>query len=281
MKLHFKAVRLDRTSHYDEWTEWRAGSVVRVYDPDPPALGPCGCGLHTSPTLQDAVSYQPGPSRYYSVEPLQPLAMDTTKTRSGAVRVIRELSKKEQDALAGFRLWEANHPIVPFDRKPRRVSERWLIDRVVEWEAVLLRVWGRDRLNLPVWRDRANSLWQIAGACALESEWEQLYRIVPMLVRDRLWQVLCRGAHYSGYSLPGNTVQEAVAAYVLWLLQTPEERLPVRGYVLDCLQPLLRLWYAGYCPVKVLAGWAIHAGPKAVMIGCVAETSSSREWVWS
>ena len=122
MSKYYKAVRLDRTSHYDGKTLWKVGKIVRPDIVDIESKEPCGNGIHVSPTLLDAVGYQKGPSRYYEVEPLEIIGQDDTKARCTGVKVLHELSKREQDELAGFKLWEANHPVNPLSLKPRKVN---------------------------------------------------------------------------------------------------------------------------------------------------------------
>ena len=143
---HYKAVRLDKTSHYDGATEWRAGRIVRALDVDSKEVGSCGRGIHSSPTLLDAVSYQRGPSLYCLVEPRGIIAADKTKTRSECVKVIRWIGREEQDELSCMRLWEANHPINPLlVRRQGPVTPQeleWLIAWASVWASVGASVWA-------------------------------------------------------------------------------------------------------------------------------------------
>ena len=111
----YKAVRLDGTSHYDKATRWEVGVPVKVTDCDPPTSNGCGRGIHASRTLLGAVGFQRGPSEYLAVQ-VQPehIIQETEKLRVSECLPTRALTAEEQDALAGFRLWEANHPINPF-----------------------------------------------------------------------------------------------------------------------------------------------------------------------
>ena len=114
MTEYYKAIRLDGTSHWDEKTEWPVGAKVRVKDFDPDPQLECGPGVHCSPSLLEAVGYQGGPSIYRVVEPFNILNSSTGKVRCEGVQVVRELGREEQDELAGFKLYEANHPVHPF-----------------------------------------------------------------------------------------------------------------------------------------------------------------------
>jgi len=151
MTIHYKAVRLDRTSHYDRETKWRKGSTVRVEHPDPPRRGPCGRGIHSSASLLDAVGYQVGPSIYACVEPLDEIASDSTKTRSSAVRVVSWLTREETDEIAGFKLCEANHPVNPLHQ--RRDYSLNVPELTGAWDSVRASVRGlvRDSVRASVW----------------------------------------------------------------------------------------------------------------------------------
>jgi len=181
---YYKAVQLDRTSHYDGATKWRKGSVVRANNPSPPETGPCGRGIHCSPTLLDAVGWQRGPSRYYRVRPHKIIAAGDTKVRCNAVTVGSELSRAEQDEIAGFKLWEANHPFNPFTRNPRRMSERKQIELVNDWasvwEFVKDSVWNsicgsfRSSVGVSVWTSVRVSVWDSVMDLVGNSGWNSV-----------------------------------------------------------------------------------------------------------
>lgn len=139
MKEYFKAVRLDGTSHYDKKTKWEVGKAIEAPRPDPKKEEPCGRGVHCSPTLLDAVGYQPVSSRYFIVRPHKIIAQDTTKARCDAVTVVRELPAEEQDAIAGFKLYEANHPVNPLLITPQDVDYKSLL---ASWIRVRDSVWS-------------------------------------------------------------------------------------------------------------------------------------------
>jgi hypothetical protein len=152
----YKSVRLDRTSHYDQKTKWRVGAKVLVHQA---VKGdPCGVGIHCSPTLLHAVSYQVGPSRYYEVEPLgECLGSDKTKSRYQGVKVVREIGQAEQDELAGFKLYEANHPVNPLLLKTKKLPTAELDRLVREWASVGNSVGGS------VWASVGGSVWAYIG----------------------------------------------------------------------------------------------------------------------
>ena len=201
MKEYYKAVALDRTSHYDNKTGWRVGATVRAPETDPAETGPCGKGIHCSPTLLDAVSYQKKSSRYYEVQPLNIIIENKTKARCDAVKVLRELSKQEQDKIAGFKLWETNHPFNPLlhDRKPidyKTEIQKWdsvrASMRVSMWASV------RDSVGASV----GNSVWAYVGGLFPDiKEWHYAKDLGPDPWRPllNLW--------YAGYlpSFDGET----------------------------------------------------------------------------
>lgn len=238
MKEYFKAVRLvDRTSHWDKATKWRKGAIVK---PDRVEAARrdgdvCGHGIHCSPTLLDAVSWQYGPSLYCVVEPINIIIEDESKARCDAVRVIRWLSKWEQDGMAGFKLYEANRSVNPLLRKPRRLTDATKKQLIKEWIAVY------GAVSEAVYRtvDRA------------------VYRAVDRAV-DRAFYRAVDGAHGGAVN---RTVDRAVEAYIGGLFPDITKWKYIDGP--DPWRPLLRLWYAGYVPTFDGETWRLHCGPKA------------------
>ena len=122
MTTYYKAVRLDRTSHYDGTTKWRKGAVVRAPNNLPIML--CANGIHGSKKLLDAVGCQNGPSLYCEFEPL-PNTDESTGTDKSCfreVKVLRWLCQEDQDEMAGFKLYEANHAFNPLLHRQLRVK---------------------------------------------------------------------------------------------------------------------------------------------------------------
>ncbi len=179
MKQSYKAVRLDRTSHFDGTTKWRKGAIVRVAEPDEGAIGPCGRGIHCSPTLLDAVSWQRGPSRYCVVEPLDIIASGATKARCSGVRVLRWLLADEQDELAGFKLFEANHAANPLLGRRKRL----LLDKLTkQWASVRASVWASvgDSVGESFWASVRDSVGAyIGGLFPGIAEWRYVKSLGP------------------------------------------------------------------------------------------------------
>ena len=112
MPTLYKAVRLDHTSHWDKKTIWEAGKIIK---PDSFALhdDSCGHGIHASEQLLDAAGYQSGPSDYCLVEPIGEIRKGYDKWRCESVRCLEFIEKDRLDKIAGFKLWESNHPVNP------------------------------------------------------------------------------------------------------------------------------------------------------------------------
>ena len=236
-KPRYKAVRLDRTSHYDKETKWRVGSTITVDNADPPEDGPCGRGIHSSKKLLDAVSYQTGPSRYYLIEGIDDLSKDTTKVRSRGVVVLAEIGKKEQDKLAGLKLYEANHPVNPLLRKPRKINIEPLVK---EWDSVMNNV--RDSVG--------NSVWNSVRYSVMNN------------VRDSVWD----SVGYSVRASVGNSVRDSVYGYIGGLFPNITTWKYAESLGPDPWRPLLRLWYAGYVPSFDGTTWRVHAGKNAEVV---------------
>ena len=230
----YKAVQLNRRSHYDGKTLWRVGKVVKPDSVDRESDQPCGHGIHVSPTLLDAVGYQKGPSRYYEVEPLEIIAQDDTKARCSAVRVLREIGREEQDRLAGFKLYEANHPVNPLLLRPRKVTQGD-ITALKRWDSVRYSV--RASVRASVWASVGYSVW----ASVWDSVWDSVWYSVWYSVGDSV------GA-YTGGLFPNIKVWE----YAESLGPCPWE-------------PLLYLWYRGFVPSFDGKTWRLHQGPEATI----------------
>jgi len=249
MDTYYKAVRLDRTSHYDGKTKWRKGAVVREKYPEPADVGPCGRGIHCSPTLLDVIRWQAGPSRYYLVEPLDVITGDDTKIRCSAVRVLGELGKAEQDELAGFRLYEANHPIQPFHRKPRNVSDQWIEERVYQWHAV------RSTVGYAIWNTIWDAVWHAVWNVVEDAVWNAVWGAVWNVVRSAIWDTIRNAV--------GDAALDAVYAYIGGLFPNITEWKHVEHFGPTPWKPLCDLWYAGYVPSFDGKIWRVHCGPKA------------------
>ena len=237
---YYKAVRLNHTSHYDQKTRWHEGAIVTPSNgrPSPVEAGPCAVGIHCSPTLLHAVSHQSGPSDYCEVQPLGIIAEDTTKARCSAVQVLRWLLAKEQDALAEFKLYEANHSVNPLLLQCDVTLP--LDDLLHQWASVGASVGASvwDSVGASVWA----SVWDSVGASVLASVWDS--------VGDSVWA----------------SVRASVRAYIGGLFPSIPSWKYAESLGLDPWRPLLRLWYGGYVPSYDGKVWRLHAGPKAEVV---------------
>jgi len=256
MNAFYKGVRLDRTSHYDKATKWRVGAVVRPSKDPHDCHGACGVGIHCSPTLLGAVSYQRGPSRYYEVEPGQVLGADDTKVRCNQVRVIRELKRAEIDELAGFKLWEANHPVNPLLNKRKLLTEDEMTQLIKQWASV------RDSVWASVWASVLNSVWESVWDSVGASIWASVGASVGSSVRASVMDLV-------GASLQASiqaSVQASVMAYNGGLFPRITSWTYASTLGTDPWRPLLTLWYAGYVPSFDGTKWRLHAGAKAEVV---------------
>jgi hypothetical protein len=263
---YYKAVNLERYSHYDGKTQWRAGSIIRPDKVDPPEAGPCGHGLHVSPLLIDAVGYQTAPSRYYEVGPVGIIAGDDTKVRCSMVRVIREIGRAEQDELAGFKLYEANHPVNPFLLRPRKFTPtdknnlcKWASVWDSVGDSVRASVWAsvwasvRDSVGVSVWfsvRDSVGaSVWASVGDSVRASVWASVWAGVGDSVGDSVWASV------------GDSVGVSVGASV-WVYVGSFFDLQ---YTVD-ISSAVTLWEQGFVPSFDGTTWRLHAGKDARVV---------------
>ena len=262
-KKWYKAVRLDRTSHYDQVTLWRVGKIVRPSDGRTPVHGgSCGEGsIHCSPTLLDTVSYQQGASRYYEVLPQgERIGGDGTKSRFPSVLVKRELTKGEIDVLAGFKLYEANHPYNPLLHKAKRLSEEYMRDRIARWDSV----W--DSVGDPVWVSSWVSVWDSVRASVRPSVWDSVWDSVGVSVWDSVWDSVGVSVWDSVRASVGASVVVSLWAYVGGLFPGIKTWTYAENLGSDPWRPLLDLWYAGYVPSFDGKTWRLHAGEKAQIV---------------
>ena len=245
----YKAVRLDRKSHYDAKTVWRVGKTVHIEDADSPEVGPCGRGIHTSPTLLAAVGYQQGPSRYCEVEVIDPIAQDETKTRSRGAKCLRWLTATEQDALSGFRLYEANHPHNPLLTPAKPLPEDQLRALLEAWASV------RDRVRDSVRASVRDSVWTSVRASVWASVWTSVRASVGDSVRASV--------RASVWDSVGDSVWDSVRAYLGGLFPKISTWKGQERLGSDPWRPLLTLWYAGYVPSFDGTTWRLHRGANA------------------
>jgi hypothetical protein len=236
---YYKAVSLKRLSHYDHKTKWRVGSIVRPDFVDIENSQLCGHGIHVSPTLLDAVSYQTAPSRYYEVEPIEIIAEDNTKSRCTAVNVIREIGKEEQDKLAGFKLYEANHSVNPLLLRNRKVTPVD-IENLKKWDSR--------------WDSVGNSVRDSVGDSRWASVWDSVGNSVGNSVWDSVWDSV------------GDSVGDSVWAYIGGLFPNITKWKYAESLGADPWRPLLDLWYRGFVLSFDGITWRLHQDKDAKIV---------------
>ena len=251
--MAYKAVRLDRTSHYDGTTKWRVGATVRPNRIVEPSGEPCGFGIHVCPTLFDAIERQGAPSRYYVVEPTGTLlGSDEHKSRWTAVKVMHELTRKEQDEMARFRLWEANHPVCPLRGEPRQPTASDLRS-LRKWVSVHESV--RGAVSGLVLDTVYNSMGYPGSILIDTVVWGRMGTAMRIAVGIPAW-ALGRAASvraalwaYAGSLFPAITV---------W--QRAEQLGPCPW------DSLRRLWLRGFLPSFDGVTWRLHSGKQATVV---------------
>lgn len=246
----YKATSIRGMSHYDWKTMWIPGEIVELATVAPASEGPCGVGLHCSPTLLDAVGYQPGPSRYFecNVADEDIVARDTTKFRCKRIFVVKELFQDEMDALAGMNLYEANHPINPFR-----------IDPAYEGDAPFLMYLLQDWIAI------------IASIPAGVMVWDVIAAALPIQARDAITHLLhaevgaavlsqilgCEWMPYSFRISPaGESLGKSLWGYFGALM--PDRRSWKCIENPDPWRCLGKLWRGGYVPIFDGEAWNLH-----------------------
>ena len=275
--VYYKAVNLDHCSHYDKETLWKPSIVVTVEDadPDPDADGR---GLHCSPSLLEAVGYQSGASEYLEVRPLDIIAVSTDKVRGKSILPIRYLSAEETDVLAGFKLWEANHPINPLLIEPGDLESAKR--ELILWDSV------RDSVRDSVWESVVdsvgdsvgNSIRDRVGASVGDSVWESVVASVMASVGDSvgdrvgdsIWDSVGASVRDSVRESVGDSVWasvwDSVWAYTGGLFPGITSWKYAGKLGADPWRPLLNLWYTGYVPSFDGKAWRLHTGKDAKVL---------------
>jgi hypothetical protein len=246
--IHYKAVRADNhRSWFDNKTEWITGNTIICENPK---MGnkPCGIGLHSSPTLLNAVAYQQGPSEYLQVilSGKQILGKDKSKTRSSQLICGQFLTPEETDREVGFKLWEANHPVHPLLVNKKDIPQEELLTLLKKWDSVRDSVGSsvgysvRDSVRDSVWA----SVWDSVRDSVWASVWDSMWASVS--VWDSVW--------------------DSVGAYIGGLFPSITEWKYAEKLGPDPWRPLLTLWYAGYVPSNDGTIWRLHAAEKAEII---------------
>lgn len=229
----YKAIRPDGTSHYDEKTIWKIGEPVVAPYIDPSSKV-CSPGIHCSEKLLDAVSYQFGPSQYLEVEPGEIVASDATKMRCRSVLPIRFLDKEEIDSLAGFKLWEANHPVNPLLLEPDQTLDTEKL--LEEWSIVRASMGGN------VWSSVSNSVRNSVCEIVKGNVWRNVFSSV----RGSMTVSVFNSVEGSMTDSVWDSMWDSVRGYIGGLFSEIEKWEGVEGS--DPWRPLLTLWYGGYVP---------------------------------
>jgi len=243
---YYKSVRLDHTSHWDKKTLWKEGEIITPDSFDPNPKIDCGHGIHICDTLLATVSYQRKASEYCLVEPIGAQVVHKDKIRCEKVKCIRFLKQEELDELAGFKLWEANHPVNPLllERDETLDLEKLLR----EW--IALRNSVRDSVWDSVWDSVRNSVWDSVVNSVWYSVWDSVRGSVRGSVRDSV----------------GDSVWDSIFAYMGGLFPNIKEWKYTEELGPDPWRPLLTLWYGGYVPSFNGTTWRLHAGEKADVV---------------
>jgi len=252
MDTFYKAIRLDGTSHYDQATKWRIGKILRHPSPDPVSVGDCGEGFHCSRNLLDAVGYQRGPSLYLLVDPIDIIKEGKDKVRSASVKPLRYLTPQEVDELAGFKLWEANHPVNPFLLEAKPMDDYDLETKVRQWDSVWASVWASVRASV------GDSVRNAVG----DSVWDSVRTSVRTSVGTSVWDSVRTSVGGSVWAYIG----DSAGAYIGGLFPQIKSWKYAESLGECPWQPLLDLWYAGYFPSTDGKYWYVHAGKSAKIV---------------
>ena len=272
--IYYKTVNLDHCSHYDKTTPWTPGEVVTVEDADPDPEAGFGRGLHCSPSLLEAVGYQAGASEYLEVRPLDIIAVSTGKVRGKSVLPVRYLSAEETDTLAGFKLWEANHPVNPLLIEPGDLESAKR--ELIHWDSVRDSVGDSVGASVvaSVWASVGNSVgasvWSRVGDSVRDSVGDSVSRSVRNSVGDSVSRSVPRSVRNRvrdrvGASV-GVSVWASVWAYTGGLFPGITSWKYAEGLGAVPWRPLLNLWYAGYVPSFDGKTWRLHTGKNAKVV---------------
>lgn len=183
----FKCTRADGTDFRTGSVSYAPGSVVELLDHDPPSTGPCGRGLHVSPTAHMTCRFgnrqiDLGRWRWFEVRvlPEDVIAKDHEKFRVKRLTVVREVMRSElfgedhEKRMAEVRAEIATWKSIPWLKPPRPVTEDDIRPLLAAWyEAISpwhARARGQDSGTLPrcarIVTDRKTALAAAAAAVA-------------------------------------------------------------------------------------------------------------------
>jgi hypothetical protein len=266
---YYKLARPDGWDFYTGKTiNYREAIGGIVSAPDWRRIAACGHGLHICANPNDCFVGAKIPCAAFEVEPagrVKPVAIDTTKVKVKALRVIREVT--DLDGLFGWRYSEAINPLNPFSLPRPLITEEvekllgaWasvrasvrasVWDSVGDSVAVSVRaslwdsVW--DSVRASVWDSVWDSVWASVRASVRASVGDSVWASVWDSVRDSVWDsVWASVGAYIGSLFPGITTWKYVE-------YTPGE-YPFASTA--------ALWRMGLVPSYDGKLWHLHAGP--------------------
>ena len=204
------------------------------------------------------------------------LGADDTKVRCNQVRVIRELKRAEIDELAGFKLWEANHPVNPLLNKRRLLTEDEMTQLIKQWSSVGDSVWASVGYSVrdSVWSSVGASVWSSVGESVWASVWYSVRSSVLDSVRTSVRSSVLNSVLNSVRTSVRTSVLDSVLysvwdsvwAYTGGLFPGITDWAYASTLGTDPWRPLLTLWYAGYVPSFDGTTWRLHAGAKADVV---------------
>jgi len=171
------------------------------------------------------------------------------------------LSKEEQDELAGFKLWEANHPVNPL------LIER---DESLDLQALLrewVSIWASVEVSISFSFSVADSIRASAWFCILDSVKVSVRESVRFGLEESVLNALRTSVVtdvLSSLASARVSVKDAVMAYIGGLFPNITKWEYIKGS--DPWRPLLTLWYGGYVPSFDGSKWRLHAGKQADVV---------------
>jgi len=248
MSPYYKEVSLGKIP------KWKEGEVITSLSFDPNHEISHKHGILTYPSLFDVVRHQKTPSEYCLVEPLDPQIKNNKKSLCGKVKCLRFINQEELDEIAGFKLWEANHPVDPL------FLER---DETLDLEK-LLREW------IPIHRAAMDSVLisvdEIVGYRILGATWDSIRDSVWKPIMDSIWISVTDFIEKPAWNFLWASIRSSAYAYMGGLFPNIKEWEHVEKLGPDPWRPLLTLWYGGYLPSFDGNTWSLHVGEKAEVV---------------
>jgi hypothetical protein len=270
---YYKLARPDGWDFYTGKTiNYREAIGGIVSAPDWRRIAACGHGLHICANPNDCFVGAKIPCAAFEVEPagrVKPVAIDTTKVKVKALRVIREVT--DLDGLFGWRYSEAINPLNPFSLPRPLITEE--VEKLLgAWASVRASagasVW--DSVAASVWDSVAASVWDSVGASVRDTVWASVWDSVRASVGASVWDSVGASVGASVWDSVGasvgasvwDSVGASVGAYIgslfpgittwKYVEYTPGE-YPFASAA--------DLWRMGLVPSYDGKLWHLHAGP--------------------